>query len=185
MMPAGAPNPGQPIFLLSLPRSGSTLVQRALATYPEVATTSEPWLMLSLLAPLRRGTPGDVGWQRTLNTAVAEFVAELPGTRRQYLDSASRLATELYGEAAGGSARYFLDKTPPYHWIVDELFEAFPDGRFIFLWRNPIAVASSVFETWCGGHWRPDRYSGALFSGIEHLVAAYERWGDRAVAVRY
>jgi hypothetical protein len=183
--PENAGAPVQPIFLLSLPRSGSTLVQRALATHPEVATTSEPWLMLALLTPLQRGTPGDVGWQRTLNTAVGEFIAELPGGRRQYLDAARRFADELYAEAAGGQKRYFLDKTPPYHWIVDELFDAFPEGRFVFLWRQPLAVAASIFETWCGGHWRPDRYSGPLFSAVENLTASYERHADRAVAVRY
>jgi hypothetical protein len=140
----------EPIFILSLPRSGSTLLQRALAMYPEVATTSEPWLMLALLAPLHPGTPGDVGWQRTLNTAVGEFIAELPVGERQYLAAAGRFAGDLYAGAASDQTRYFLDKTPPYHWVADELVETFPEGRFIFLWRPPLAVASSIFETWCG-----------------------------------
>lgn len=34
------------LFLFSLPRSGSTLRQRVIATYPEVATSSELWLLL-------------------------------------------------------------------------------------------------------------------------------------------
>ncbi|WP_189477523.1 sulfotransferase [Halioglobus pacificus] len=34
------------IFLISQPRSGSTLTQRLIATHEEVFTRSEPWLML-------------------------------------------------------------------------------------------------------------------------------------------
>ena len=46
------------VFLLSLPRSGSTLLQRLLAAHPQVHTVAEPWLMLlsgaGLLAWRRR-----------------------------------------------------------------------------------------------------------------------------------
>ena len=38
------------IFLFSLPRSGSTLVQRVLAVHDALITASEPWLLLSLIA---------------------------------------------------------------------------------------------------------------------------------------
>jgi hypothetical protein len=38
-----------PLFLLSLPRSGSTLAQRILAAHAGIATTSEPWILLPYL----------------------------------------------------------------------------------------------------------------------------------------
>src|SRR5919107_2181016 len=38
-----------PLFLLSLPRSGSTLAQRILAAHGGIATTSEPWILLPYL----------------------------------------------------------------------------------------------------------------------------------------
>ena len=44
----------EPVFLFSLPRSGSTLVQRLIAGHPQVATTSEPWILLPLLYTVRR-----------------------------------------------------------------------------------------------------------------------------------
>ena len=34
------------IFIISQPRSGSTLLQRVLAGHPDVATSAETWLML-------------------------------------------------------------------------------------------------------------------------------------------
>ena len=42
-----------PVFLLSLPRSGSTLLQRLLAVSPEVATAPEPWFLLPLVQSTR------------------------------------------------------------------------------------------------------------------------------------
>jgi Sulfotransferase family len=175
----------QPIFLLSLPRSGSTLVQRVLSTYPEVATTSEPWVMLPFLTPLEPSMPLAGGWQGTVNDAFRDFLAELPHAEEDYLERLRPFAEQLYAEAAGGPARYFLDKTPPYHWIVDQLFRVFPDAKFIFLWRNPLSVVASVVETFCDGRWRPDGYRGTLFEAPRNLVSSYERHRDRSFGIRY
>lgn len=175
----------QPIFLLSLPRSGSTLVQRVLSTYPEVATTSEPWLLLPFLTPLEPEMPLTTGWQGTVNDAFRDFIAELPGAEQDYLERLRPFAEQLYADAADGEARYFLDKTPPYHWIVDQLFKLFPDAKFVFLWRNPLSVVASVIETFCDGRWRPDGYRGTLFEAPRNLVASYEDHRERAIAVRY
>jgi len=41
------------IFILSLPRSGSTLLQRILGGHSQVHTVAEPWLMLNPLYALR------------------------------------------------------------------------------------------------------------------------------------
>ena len=42
----------KPIFLLSLPRSGSTLLHRMLASHPQVATLPEPWVPMPLFEKL-------------------------------------------------------------------------------------------------------------------------------------
>jgi hypothetical protein len=38
-----------PIFIFSVSRSGSTLVQRVIAAHNGVATVSEPWILLPYL----------------------------------------------------------------------------------------------------------------------------------------
>ncbi|MFV1990599.1 MAG: sulfotransferase, partial [Acidimicrobiales bacterium] len=43
----------RPAFLLSLPRSGSTLLQRLLGAHSMVATVAEPWLLIPPLYALR------------------------------------------------------------------------------------------------------------------------------------
>ena len=68
----------QPVLLLSLPRSGSTLLQRLLGAHSEVATAPEPWVLLPFLYALR---PDDVYAEyghRVAVSAVAEFLDRLP-----------------------------------------------------------------------------------------------------------
>jgi Sulfotransferase family len=175
----------QPIFVLSLPRSGSTLLQRVLSTYPQIATSAEPWLLLPLLSPLEAGIPVTTGWQRSVDEAFRAFVTELPRGEDDYLEALRPLVRQLYARAAGEGSRYFLDKTPPYHWIAERIFRLFPDAKFIFLWRHPLSVVSSVIETFAGGRWRPDDFRGTLFDGPRNLVAAYEAHAGQALAVRY
>ena len=43
----------QPIFLFSLPRSVSTLLQRILAKHTAIDTAAEPWVLLPLTSALR------------------------------------------------------------------------------------------------------------------------------------
>ena len=173
-----------PILLLSLPRSGSTLVQRVLGTHQGVATASEPWLLLPLLLPLRGDVPAPGAWQPRIHAALADFAAELPGGAAAYERVAGAAAAELYEEAAAG-APFYLDKTPPYFLVVDEIVRALPQARLVVLWRNPLAVLASVVETFCGGRGRPQDYPTSLFGGLGRLVAAVRRHPERIHAVRY
>jgi Sulfotransferase family len=180
----GRPVSVRPVFVLSLPRSGSTLLQRMLATHPEIATTSEPWLLLPQLYALREtGAAAEYG-HRTAARAIADFCDSLPGGRDDYLDEVRRSVLALYERAAGGAA-WFVDKTPRYHLVVNEIMALFPDARFVFLWRNPLAVAASMIESFGGGHWNLDRYDVDLHGGLDRLVAAHDRGDPRAVAIRF
>ena len=91
----------------------------------------------------------------------------------------------LYAAAAGGDRRYFLDKTPRYHLVVRDILELFPEGRFIFLWRNPLAVIASIVNTWSEGRWEFGPWHVDIFHGLERLTAVFEQSQDRAVAIRY
>jgi hypothetical protein len=175
----------QPVFLFSLPRAGSTLVQRILGAHPDVATASEPWLLLPFLYALR----GDGALAEYDHAAAAmalqDFTAFLPRGQDDYRDELRHCAMRLYEKAARRDARYFLDKTPRYHLVADEIISAFPDGKFIFLWRNPLAVAASVVDTFGRGRWNVYEFNVDLYAGLDALVAAYQRHKDRAFALRY
>jgi hypothetical protein len=175
----------RPIFILSAPRSGSTLLQRVLAAHAGVATAAEPWILLPLLTPLRGDMPGTSQRDQLVHEAVSDFVSALPQGRADYLAAVRETALKLYATAAGPDARFFVDKSPTYHLVVEELFEAFPEGRFVFLWRNPLAVMASAVELFDQGRWEVNRYTLALFQSIEDLVPASRRHADASYTVRF
>lgn len=173
------------MFLLSLPRSGSTLAQRILASHAQIATTSEPWVLLPYFYALRRGGIYAEYNQGSLVQAIEDFCDALPAGREDYLAEVRELALRLYRKASPPGARYFLDKTPRYHLVLDEILATFPDAKFVVLWRNPLAVAASIIETWSGGRWNLYRFKVDLFDGIDNLVRARRLYADAIYPVRY
>jgi len=175
----------QPLFILSVTRSGSTLTQRILGSYREISTRSEPWILLPLLSSLRPRMPGEADWHALCATAIRDFAQDLPGGRPDYDREIRDVALRLYERAADPHARYFLDKTPAYQFVVDELLEVFPDAKIIYLWRNPLGLLASMMNTWEDGRWSLDVVGGELFNSLPALVAARERTRDRSVALRF
>lgn len=175
-----------PIFILSLPRCGSTLLQRMLSMHDDICTAAEPWLLLPLVYSTKREGVYSVYGHRSLVSAVEDFYSELPGGKKTYWDEIRCFSNNLYKLRCNKkNAEYFLDKTPRYHLIVNELFEIFPDAKFIFLWRNPLAVVSSIMKTWGKGKWNIYRYNIDIYSGMESLMKAYEDNKDKCLSVNY
>jgi hypothetical protein len=175
----------RPIFVFSIPRGGSTLLQRVLASHAEVATVSEPWLLLPLFYSLREHGARAEYWHQSAAQAIDDFCRELPAGRADYLEAVHDLAIDLYARASADGSRYFVDKTPHYHFIANEVIDAFPEGRFIFLWRNPLSVLASCIETFRDGRWQPYFFTADVVAGVRNLVDAWERNRARAHAVRY
>jgi hypothetical protein len=175
----------KPVFIFSLPRSGSTLLQRILATHPAVATASEPWILLPFLyARRRQGVYAEYSHRKAIQ-AIEDFSSGLPGGEAEYLDAVRELVLRLYRERTGPEARYFIDKTPRYHVVSADIVRTFDDARFIFLWRNPLAIIASMIETWGHGHWNIYEFEFDLFDGLAGLIDGQRSAGDRAISIRY
>jgi hypothetical protein len=173
----------QPIFLFSISRTGSTLIQRIVGAHEGIATVSEPWLLLPHAYTLRPAGVDAEYVHPLLVTAIEDFCAELPGGREDYLEEMRDFALRLYRKAASEGATHFLDKTPPYCLVAEEIMRLFPEGKFIFLWRNPLSVVASMIKTW--GPWHPTFMSSDLFVGLPRLIAAFEANRDRVHAARF
>lgn len=175
----------RPIFIFSLPRSGSTLLQRILASHEAISTTSEPWAALPLFYSRRKQDVFAEYGHGMLADAMDDFVRELPSGDEVFHAAVREYLGRLYRAASGPHAVYFLDKTPRYHLICDDLVSCFPDGKFIVLWRNPLAVAASMMTTWAAGRWNLYRFKVDLFSGVDQLSALVERYRKRLCIIRY
>lgn len=170
----------KPIFLFSLPRSGSTLLQRILAAHPSVSTTSEPWILLPAVYSFRGdGVVGEYS-HTTAAKAIQGFASSLPHGWDTYLQSIRSFANELYIAASEDESLYFLDKTPRYYLIINEIVRIFPEGKFIFLFRNPLQVLSSMINTWHSGRLRLHGNLVDLMRGPFLLTEGWEKFGLRS-----
>jgi hypothetical protein len=122
---------------------------------------------------------------RVLGNAITGFVNSLPNKKLDYFTATADFLRRMYTLGSPADTRYFLDKTPRYHLIVDDLMEAFPEAKFIFLWRNPLAIAASMIQTWGNGKWNLYMFWIDLYRGLDALVSAFNRSGTRSIGVRY
>jgi hypothetical protein len=181
----GIPEEITPIFIFSLPRSGSTLLQRILAAHDSITTASEPWILLPLIYSLRdRGIYTEYR-QTAAMAAIQDFINLMPNGIDDYYEELRTFTTRLYARTTNEPVNYFVDKTPRYYLIIDDIVELFPNGKFIFMWRNPLAIISSLIESFSKGKWELYRFQVDLFTGLENLISSSEKYLDRCYFLRY
>ncbi|HWO40245.1 MAG TPA: sulfotransferase [Candidatus Eisenbacteria bacterium] len=178
------------IFLISQPRAGSTMLQRILATHPEIHTLSEPWLMLHPLYPLVEAEEYRADYDPTpalARKATREFIANLNCGEEEYLYAVRHTYGLLYHKVLANTAkRYFLDKTPRYYLVVPALHRTFPAAHYIILMRNPLAVLCSIVNTWVTGRWsRLKQYRLDLIKAPFLLVRATTFLATQGLRVSY
>ncbi len=144
---------GNLIFIISQPRSGSTLLQRILGAHEQVYTVSEPWLMLQPLFALKeKGMQAKYEWELGRN-ALQDLLQTVPEKEALYYDAVGAMGETIYNRLLGQSGKkIFLDKTPRYYLIIPELKRTFPKAKFVFILRNPLSVLSSVLVSWYRGN---------------------------------
>jgi sulfotransferase family protein len=171
----------QPLFLFSLPRTGSTLLQAMLAEHDQISTANETWLLLPYLYSLQsQGVYAEYG-HGAAAAGIGDLCQFMRGGRAGYLQEMKELALRVYERASAPGSVYFVDKTPRYHLVVEDILSLFEDGRFVFLWRNPLAVVASMLDSGIG----VGRHKIDLFAGLANLVDAFAHHGDRCLALRY
>lgn len=172
------------IFLFSLPRSGSTYLQRIFATSNDIYTTDEPWLMLPLLYPLNNkiyAPYGDLDTKRAINDFFTKY--DIGDYKKKIIAGACDYYTSLTGES-----RFFLDKTPRNLLISKDICLYAPkETKFVFLVRHPLAVLASMFDTWGKGAWIYHKYKIDLEISTKELYLAIKEFAnlDSSVVVKY
>lgn len=175
------------IFIISQPKAGSTLLQRILAGHEDIQTSAETWLMLHPTYGLRKtGIEADynANWAAF---GVQEFLDNYADGAETYVEGIRSFAQTIYGRVLEKHGkRLFLDKTPRYTMIVDELYELFPKARYVLLIRNPLAILKSELHTYVGEDWPVlSSFAPDLVAAPDRLVAARDTLGDAALEVRY
>ena len=147
-----------PIFIVGLPRSGSTLVEQILASHSLVDGTMELTEIVSIARELNN--PDSSGHSQFLNTLGNLTEAQIKGFAQRYLD---------YVQDLRQKAPYFIDKTPNNFHHIGLIKTLFPATKIIDVRRSPMASGWSVYKQFFAeGH----RFSYDL-STIGHYYNEY------------
>ena len=135
-----APAPAGPIFIVGLPRTGTTLVERILAAHPETLALGELQAM-----PLAIKRLAGTRSRLVLDPDTIVAAARLPGEEiaRAYRDQAMAQAGAAAGEAAG---KRLIDKFPLNFLYVGHILRAFPGARVVCLRRQPMDSVWSNYK---------------------------------------
>lgn len=125
-----------PIFVLGLPRSGTTLVERILEAHPDVASGGE----MSAFARSLEACARQKGFTGGGKHALIPFSATLDPARlgRTY----HHLAT-----AGRKPVRHLIDKLPLNYLYIGLIARALPNARIVHVHKPPLANGWGMFKT--------------------------------------
>jgi len=126
-----------PIFIVGLPRSGSTLVEQILASHPQVEGTRE-LADIQVIADWIGGPPADgrrPGYPDRLATLPAEAFAKFGRDYLGWTRAHRRLGRDR-----------FIDKTPGNFFHAGLIHLILPGARIIDVRRHPLACCLSAFR---------------------------------------
>ncbi len=148
---------GRPLFILGMPRSGTTLIEQILCSHPEVYGAGE----LTDLVELEREIRGpSYSLEKLSKEAESLTPAVLDKMSERFLD---RLA------ALSGGERYVSDKMPGNFLMLGLISMLFPEAKIIHCIRNPVDTClSCYFHDFSGFH--PYTYD------LDDLVSYYKNY---------
>jgi len=143
--PAAEPEPASgnragdddPIFIVGLPRSGTTLVERILGCHPMLTSAGEldTFAIALVDAARRRGGKEDLGRRELVQ---ASATVDFPALGQAYLAQARA--------RYGGQGR-FIDKMPLNYLYCGLIRRALPGARIVHVARHPMAVCYAMYKT--------------------------------------
>ncbi|HTJ56551.1 MAG TPA: sulfotransferase [Devosiaceae bacterium] len=136
-----------PVFIVGMPRSGTTLVETILARHPEVYAGGEMLHMLNVERALLNWAKAN----RNYNAGPYELLRDIP---TEYLTrNAHAVLGRVEAAAAGKAFSVFTDKLPENSQRIGLISLLFPKARFIYVRRNPLdCCISNLFQHFARGN---------------------------------
>jgi hypothetical protein len=161
------------IFLVGAPRSGTTWLQRLLATHPQIGTGQESHLFSEFIGPQLRM------WRKHAEGAGEERGGVGPGCYHSEEEFHRILREYMLALlepiiARDDASTYFLEKTPGHALFLPEIHALLPCARFIHIIRDPRDVVASLVgaaASW-GRSWAPRSTARAATLWVRHVESA-------------
>lgn len=159
-------NQNNPAFLISMPRSGSTLLSLMLGSHPQVCCPPEPWIILAISEYFNLADVKSIAYGREwAEIASIEFLLSLERKKRGALGKlfnsirkkstendllfARFLLNEIYNSHLEVTNKeIFIDKTPRNYVLLELIKQVLPSSKKIVLVRNPFDIFASYKSTW-------------------------------------
>ena len=123
-----------PIFIVGLPRTGTTLVERIVSCHSQVESVGETFFMQSELRRASRTRSGE-----SMSEAVIEAASRKP----------IELIADGYLEAVSykfGAKPVFIEKFPENFLYLGFIAKAYPQARIVCVTRNPMDACFAMFK---------------------------------------
>ena len=161
------------IFILSAPRSGTTLIEQILATAPSVTPTGEHTILRSAALALGGMEPPDIARAAKFQQKDWRKIAQtyLDGLRRRF-----------------GPGAFYTDKTLINYYYGGLIRILFPAAKVIWLHRDPRDVVWSCFRSRINANqWAQNLDTACGFIKAHYQACAYwsDLLGDRLISIEY
>lgn len=124
-----------PVFIVGMPRSGTTLVEQILAVHPSTHGAGEPLFMQELVTSLKTTNPA----------RAVSHAGHFRDLDRQQIDQMAQQQLEKM-QALQPSANRILDKLPGNYLRLGIIFTLFPEARIIHCKRDPMDTCWSCYQ---------------------------------------
>jgi len=170
----------EPIFIVGMPRTGTTLVERIISAHSQVSTAGELQHFGMLLKQMSNSQTHRVIDQETVAAALNIDMAALGST---YVEST---------RAQTGSHSHFIDKMPLNVLYAGFIAKALPNAKIICLDRNPLDTIVSNYRQLFSVNFSYYNYSYDLITCSQYydlfkkLVTTWQQTlGDNFYVVNY
>src|SRR5208282_2190995 len=141
----GAPSP-MPIFILGMPRSGTTLVEQIIASHPLVYGAGELQAFSDVVLTVRGPNDNIIPYPQFVPALDASTIRQI-GAR--YLAAVRALVPDRSSPASGrekGEGQRVTDKMPSNFYFVGLIHLALPNAKIIHTVRDPVDTCVSCFS---------------------------------------